>query len=412
MLEYGEKMYEFGCLQLYVKTGGSAKNMDKYAEIKNRFEENRDPENAVKMEKYMRNLFTFYGISTPKRKKLYRDMLREEKKKGIPDWTFFDKCYEDEHREFQYAACDFLAALNEVLTYEDIPQIRKYVKSKPWWDTIDSLDRIIGEIGLRDKRVDNLMLEWSADEDIWVRRIAIDHQLLRKEKTNTELLEKIIVNNLGSREFFINKAIGWSLRDYSKTDSRWVKEFIGRHREQMDKLSIREAEKYMQRELHTSEGKMQIKEYNEAYYEQVIQFLRRCMPESGRCLELDGRHKIYCNIESTFENFWCLFDGENVVGTAALKKLADGKCELKSLYLLQSYHGKGLGRQLLNTALREAEKKGITKIYLDSLSSSIRAISLYKKAGFIETKRYNENTAADVFMVLELGKQKKNGEIC
>ena len=62
------------------------------------------------------------------------------------------------------------------------------------------------------------MLEWSLDEDFWLRRIAIDHQLGRKEKTNTELLEKILVNNLGSREFFINKAIGWSLRDYSKTD--------------------------------------------------------------------------------------------------------------------------------------------------------------------------------------------------
>lgn len=62
------------------------------------------------------------------------------------------------------------------------------------------------------------MLEWSTDEDFWVRRIAIDHQLCRKERTNTELLEKILVNNFGSSEFFINKAIGWSLRDYSKTN--------------------------------------------------------------------------------------------------------------------------------------------------------------------------------------------------
>ena len=70
------------------------------------------------------------------------------------------------------------------------------------------------------------MLEWSLDEDFWLRRIAIDHQLGRKEKTNTALLEKILVNNLGSREFFINKAIGWSLRDYSKTDPEWVRDFI------------------------------------------------------------------------------------------------------------------------------------------------------------------------------------------
>ena len=89
------------------------------------------------------------------------------------------------------------------------------------------------------------MLQWSTDEDFWIRRIAIDHQLLRKEKTNTQLLEQIIINNLGSSEFFINKAIGWSLRDYSKTNPDWVRDFINRYKERMDKLSVREASKYI-----------------------------------------------------------------------------------------------------------------------------------------------------------------------
>ena len=219
--------------------------MDKYAEIRNRFEESADQENAVRMAKYMRNLFSFYGIPTPKRKKLYRDILKEEKKMKIVDWKFLDQCYMDEHREFQYLAADYLIALNDFLTYDDIPKIRKYVKEKQWWDTIDFLDRVIGDIGLKDTRVDELMLEWSTDEDFWVRRIAIDHQLLRKEKTNAALLEKVIVNNLGSNEFFINKAIGWSLRDYSKTDPEWVRAFLEKYGEQMDKLSVREAGKYI-----------------------------------------------------------------------------------------------------------------------------------------------------------------------
>ena len=60
-----------------------------------------------------------------------------------------------------------------------------------------------------------------------------------------ELLEKIIVNNFGSNEFFINKAIGWSLRDYSKTNPKWVKEFVGKYKDKMDKLSIKEASKYI-----------------------------------------------------------------------------------------------------------------------------------------------------------------------
>lgn len=219
--------------------------MDKYTEVRKRFEENADPENAVKMAKYMRNRFIFYGIPTPKRKKLYRDFLKEEKRNKIIDWGFLDQCYDDEHREFQYLVTDYLSELNSLLTYDDIPAIRKYIDRKQWWDTIDSLDQVIGKIGLRDERVDALMLEWSTDEDFWVRRIAIDHQLPRKDKTNTVLLEKIIVNNLGSSEFFINKAIGWSLRDYSKTDPEWVGNFIERYRNRMDKLSIREAGKYI-----------------------------------------------------------------------------------------------------------------------------------------------------------------------
>ena len=93
--------------------------------------------------------------------------------------------------------------------------------------------------------MNKILLEWSLDENIWLRRNAINHQLLRKEKTNAELLEKILKNNLGQTEFFINKAIGWALRDYSKTNSEWVKNFIEENEEKMSKLSIREAGKYL-----------------------------------------------------------------------------------------------------------------------------------------------------------------------
>lgn len=219
--------------------------MEKYLQIKELFEQNGNSEKAAAMEKYMRNRFKFYGIQTPTRKKLYGNFLKIEKKNKTIDRDFLDECYRDEHREFQYLVCDYLRAMQKYLTYDDIPYIKTYIKSKQWWDTIDFFDRIVGDIGLKDKRVDALMLKWSVDEDFWLRRIAIDHQLCRKEKTNTELLEKIIQNNLGSDEFFINKAIGWSLRDYSKTNPQWVKNFIDKHKEQMSKLSVREAGKYL-----------------------------------------------------------------------------------------------------------------------------------------------------------------------
>ena len=219
--------------------------MDKYNKIKQLFEKNRDEENAVKMSKYMRDMFKFYGLSTPIRKSFYKDLFKEEKERKSIDWKFLDKCYEDEYREFQYLVMDYLVTMQKYLTYDDVPKIYKYIKSKQWWDTIDGLDRIVGNIAFKDNRINDLMLEWSKNEDFWVRRIAIDHQLCRKEKTDTNLLKQIIVNNFGSNEFFINKAIGWSLRDYSKTNPEWVRNFVNKYRDKMNKLSIKEASKYI-----------------------------------------------------------------------------------------------------------------------------------------------------------------------
>ena len=219
--------------------------MDKYIEIKKIFESKQDKENAKAMSKYMRNMFEFYGLPTPKRKEVYNDFIKREKKSKTIDWDFLDECYEDEHREFQYLVSDYLLAMKQYTSYEDIAHIKKYIITKSWWDTIDFLCKVIGDVGLRDERVVNLMLDWSKDENIWIKRTAIEHQLCLKEKTDTKLLEQIIVNCFGSDEFFINKAIGWALRDYSKTNPKWVKDFVNKYNNKMDSLSIKEASKYI-----------------------------------------------------------------------------------------------------------------------------------------------------------------------
>ena len=219
--------------------------MEKYKSIKKDFEELADQANAIKMQAYMRNLFVFYGIKSPSRREVYKELLKNEKKSNQLDWEFLRLCWDDDHREFQYLVKDYLKSMEKNLVFEDIGKIKYFLKNKQWWDTIDGLDRIIGNIGLKDKRVDNLMLKWSLDDDIWLRRVAIDHQLGRKNQTNLELLDKIILNNLGSDEFFINKAIGWSLREYSKTNQKWVRDFISKNKDKLSKLSIREASKYL-----------------------------------------------------------------------------------------------------------------------------------------------------------------------
>ena len=213
--------------------------------IKKLFEDNSNKENAIAMENYMRNLFKFYGIKTPIRKSLYKDILKEAKTNKKINWDLLDECYAQDYREFQYFVMDYLETMQKHITFDDIPKIKKYIKQKQWWDTIDGFDKIIGSIVFVDKRVADLMLEWSVDEDFWIRRIAIDHQLNMKDKTNTELFEKILINNFGSSEFFINKAIGWSLREYSKVNPDWVRLFVSKYKEKMAKLSINEASKYI-----------------------------------------------------------------------------------------------------------------------------------------------------------------------
>ena len=207
--------------------------------------QHKNEEQAQKMSKYMLNKFEYIGIKTPERREIFKNFFKEYKNEEKIDWEFVNKCWENKYREFQYIAADYLKNMKDKLTIDDIPNLKQLILKKSWWDTIDNLDMTIGALALKDSNVNKILLEWSIDENIWLRRIAIDHQLLRKEKTNTELLEKILKNNLGQAEFFINKAIGWALRDYSKTNPEWVKNFIEKNKEKMTKLSIREASKYL-----------------------------------------------------------------------------------------------------------------------------------------------------------------------
>ena len=207
--------------------------------------QHKNEEQARQMSKYMLNKFEYIGIKTPERRKIFKNFFKEYKNEEKIDWEFVNKCWENKYREFQYIAADYLKNMKDKLTRDDIPKLKQLILKKSWWDTIDNLDMTIGALALKDSNVNKILLEWSIDENIWLRRIAIDHQLLRKEKTNTELLEKILKNNLEQTEFFINKAIGWVLRDYSKTNPKWVKNFIEKNKEKMAKLSIKEASKYL-----------------------------------------------------------------------------------------------------------------------------------------------------------------------
>ena len=205
----------------------------------------KNPEKATPMEAYMRHQFSFLGVAGPERNALYKKYFPSAKKTKIIDWDFVDTCWEKEPRKYQYVAANYLKAMQSYLTKDDLPKLERLVVTKSWWDTVDILDRVVGSLVYGKPELEERILQWSLSDNIWLRRVAIDHQLLRKEKTDVQLMEKVLLNNLNQTEFFINKAIGWALRDYSKTNPEWVASFIEKNKERMAELSIREASKYL-----------------------------------------------------------------------------------------------------------------------------------------------------------------------
>lgn len=214
-------------------------------EIIDCLEARADNARALDMSKYMKNKFEFFGVRASVRNEIWKPYFKEAKKTKKIDWDFIEICFKHDKRECQYTAAYYLKYMKKFLVEDDIPRLKELVLTKSWWDTVDILDKVIGSIIYNNKKLYPIMLEWSKDDNIWLRRVAIDYQLLRKENTDVQLLEKILINNLNHKEFFVNKAIGWALRDYSKTNPQWVRNFIENHKENMASLSIREASKYL-----------------------------------------------------------------------------------------------------------------------------------------------------------------------
>ena len=209
-------------------------------------ENNRNELLAESMGKYMRDKFNFLGIRGPKRTELFKKYFPTARKTKEIDWNFIETCWNKEEREFQYAIVYYLKAMQKFLKKGDISKLKYLVVTKSWWDTVDLLSKIIGDVVNRNKELKTLMLEWSKKENnIWLRRVAILHQLSFKENVDRLLLETVLEDNLCDSEFFINKAIGWALRDYSKVNPEWVRKFIEKNRSDMAKLSLREAMKYL-----------------------------------------------------------------------------------------------------------------------------------------------------------------------
>lgn len=208
------------------------------------FYDNRNDAQAEPMAKYMKNNFLFLGLKTPERRVLAKDFFNEKKKDKEIDWDFIFKCYDLPEREFQYLSIGYLDRVNSLLTPDDMGNIEKLIVLKSWWDSVDSIAPIVGQICTRYPEVkDDIVAKWIHSDNIWLNRVSIIFQLGYKEKTDTRFLGKAILANSQTNEFFINKAIGWALREYSKTNKEWVRDFIENNK--LSNLSVREGSKYI-----------------------------------------------------------------------------------------------------------------------------------------------------------------------
>lgn len=214
-----------------------------------RFLENADPEKAQQMSKYMRNLCPFFGIPATVSRPLMKDFLKSH---GLPGNDIFNDVmktlWQLDQREYQYAA---MLLMEKAMKKAEKERIRLYewaIQEKSWWDTVDYLSGMM--VGWHMRMYPDLVQpftrQWMDSGNIWLQRSALLFQLKYKKETDTSLISDYIEELKGSREFFIRKAIGWILREYSKTNPAWVEQFISENHD-LSGLSKREGMKVINR---------------------------------------------------------------------------------------------------------------------------------------------------------------------
>ena len=198
---------------------------------------------AIPMENYMKNNFTYFGIKTEKRRTIFKSNYEQNKPEVESNFrTIAWKLYQMKEREFHQTAIDLLVKeFKKKYVLEDIQFIEKLIVTNSWWDSVDTISKyILGGYLLQFPSETLKVIErFSNSENMWLNRSAILFQLSYKDKTNSEILKSKCEKHKHSNEFFIQKAIGWALRDYSRFNPTGVKGYV--NSTNLKPLSSREA---------------------------------------------------------------------------------------------------------------------------------------------------------------------------
>ena len=212
---------------------------------------NANPDDAAFMKGYMKNHFEFFGIKHPPRRKLCKQFLKEN---GLPPAPAVDdlvkELFGQPEREFHYFAIELLqAAIHPKKGFdrshdENVDLFEWLVTHKSWWDSVDYIADVL--VGAYFQRFPNLVHpnaeKWMASGNMWLQRTTLIFQRKYRRETDFELMKSLILRVAGSKEFFLQKAIGWALREYARTAPKAVVEFVENN--ELAPLSRREALKH------------------------------------------------------------------------------------------------------------------------------------------------------------------------
>jgi 3-methyladenine DNA glycosylase AlkD len=217
-------------------------------DLKTLFVRHANPKNAGPMKRYMRDQFDYLGLKGPVMAGLLRQHIASH---GSPALTDLDAVLRDlwalPQREYQYAATSLLGRMEKRLPAPFIRTLEYLIITKSWWDTVDTIST--GALGVHFMRYpkvrERTLARWRKSKNFWLRRACILFQLNYKQETDFPLMQEIIRENLGSKEFFINKAIGWALRQHTRVDPKAVRQFVVET--PLHPLSAREALKWLEK---------------------------------------------------------------------------------------------------------------------------------------------------------------------
>lgn len=208
-----------------------------------------DMQNAIQMQKYMKSAMPYRGVNAPAQRKIYTEALKKYPVLSFVQYLeIISELWNNaEYREERYAAFYIADRYKKYQTMEAVPLYRSMIISGAWWDLVDGIaTHLMGKLLEKyPQEMKTILCGWIDDNNLWIRRTAILSQNRLKDKTDWEMLKSFCEKSLHEQTFWIRKAIGWALREYSKTNPRAVRDFVEQYSPQMSSVSLKEALKYI-----------------------------------------------------------------------------------------------------------------------------------------------------------------------